>query len=240
ESAWRSPPHVRSTRASCGRSRLGGCRAYLSRPRRGVLRGRGEGLGLPERDGDAPFRGMDSAQGAELAFLRFAQRRLVRPPLARVIAPSEKRQHGKRNRDERDHCRNCRENIEKLAVQRDKYVTLSSGQHRVPCAALSTCASCSFDCRSQPSSKAASDGSNRPSSKTTQGNMSSIRFMSDAMCKARLLSLSLAGACAAAPQPVSVVRTSHVNNSSDSIPTDVGIAPRPRHWQSRPIRFGTC
>jgi hypothetical protein len=58
---------------------------------------------LLERDGGAPFRGMDSAQRAELAFLRFAQRRLVRPPRARVIAPSEKRQHGKRNRDERNH-----------------------------------------------------------------------------------------------------------------------------------------
>src|SRR5215831_13610939 len=77
--------------------------AFLSRPRRGVLRGRGEGLGLLERDDGAPFRGMDSAQRAQLAFLRFAQRRLVRPPLARVPAPSEKRQHGKRNRDERDH-----------------------------------------------------------------------------------------------------------------------------------------
>ena len=56
-----------------------------------------------ERDGGAPFRGMDSAQRAELAFLRFAQRRLVRPPRARVIAPSEKRQHGKRDRNERNH-----------------------------------------------------------------------------------------------------------------------------------------
>jgi hypothetical protein len=96
-----------SSRASRGRLAAvigllgGGFRACLSRPRRGVLRGRG--LGLLERDGGAPFRGMDSAQRAELAFLRFAQRRLVRPPLARVIAPSEKRQHGKRNRDERDH-----------------------------------------------------------------------------------------------------------------------------------------
>src|SRR5262245_34124397 len=132
--------------ARCNRDRV---RAAESRSRGRLaavlgLLGGGFGFGLLERDGGAPFRGMDSAQGAELAFLRFAQRRLVRPPLARVIAPSEKRQHGKRNRDERDHCRNCRENIEKLAVQRDKYVTLSSGQHRVPCAALSTCASCSF------------------------------------------------------------------------------------------------
>src|SRR5262249_21594099 len=46
---------------------------------------------------------MDSAQRAQLAFLSFAQRRLVRPPLAHVMAPSEKRQHGKRNRDDRDH-----------------------------------------------------------------------------------------------------------------------------------------
>src|SRR5262245_47475215 len=68
----------------------------------GVLAG-GFGFGLLERDGGAPFRGMYSAQRAELAFLRFAQRRLVRPPLARVIAPSENRQHGKRNRHERDH-----------------------------------------------------------------------------------------------------------------------------------------
>jgi hypothetical protein len=46
---------------------------------------------------------MDSAQRPELAFLRFAQRRLVGPPRARVIAPSEERQHGKRNRNERNH-----------------------------------------------------------------------------------------------------------------------------------------
>jgi hypothetical protein len=85
---------------------------------------------LLERDGGAPFRGMDSAQRAELAFLRFAQRRLVRPPLARVIAPSEKRQHGKRNRDERDHVQSY--HTVGTAVQTPKkYVTLSSGQHRV-------------------------------------------------------------------------------------------------------------
>jgi hypothetical protein len=46
----------------------------------------------------------------------------------------------------------------------------------------------------QPSSQAASDGSDSPSSKTTQGNMSLIRFMSDAMSKASFLNLSLAGA----------------------------------------------
>src|SRR5262249_5183993 len=80
-----------------------GLPAYLSRPRHGVLRGRGEGLGLLERDGGAPFRGMDPGQRAELEFLRFPQRRPGRPPRARVIAPSEKRQHGKRNRDERNH-----------------------------------------------------------------------------------------------------------------------------------------
>jgi hypothetical protein len=40
---------------------------------------------------------------------------------------------------------------------------------------------CATHCRTQPRSQAASDGSDRPSSKTIQGNMSSIRFMSDAM-----------------------------------------------------------
>ena len=95
------------TRVSCAgfAACLGiGFRAYPSRlARRGVLRGRGGGLGLLERDGSAPFRGVDSAQRAELAFLRFAQCGLVRPPRARVIAPSEKRQHGKGDRDERNH-----------------------------------------------------------------------------------------------------------------------------------------
>jgi hypothetical protein len=41
--------------------------------------------------------------------------------------------------------------------------------------------------RSQPRSKAASDGSDRPSSKTTQGNIPSIRFVPDAMRKEPLL-----------------------------------------------------
>jgi hypothetical protein len=54
------------------------------------------------------------------------------------------------------------------------------------------------NCRSQPSSQAASDGSDRPISKTTHGNMPSIRFMSDAMRKARSSTLSLAGSCSAA------------------------------------------
>ena len=44
-------------RASCGRSRLLGGRICL---------------GLLERDDGAPFRGMNSAQRAELAFRRFA------------------------------------------------------------------------------------------------------------------------------------------------------------------------
>src|SRR5262249_9968886 len=52
----------------------------------------------------APFRGLDSAERPELAFLRFAQRRLIGPPRARVISPSEERQDGKRDRnDERNH-----------------------------------------------------------------------------------------------------------------------------------------
>jgi len=34
--------------------------------------GGGFGFGLLERDGGAPFRGMNSAQRAELAFRRFA------------------------------------------------------------------------------------------------------------------------------------------------------------------------
>jgi len=80
-------------------------RASLFRPARpGVLRGRGGGLGLLEGDCGAPFRGMDSAERPELTFLRFAQRRLVGSPRARVISPSEERQDGKRDRnDERNH-----------------------------------------------------------------------------------------------------------------------------------------
>src|SRR6516162_1837199 len=78
-----------------------GFRAYSSRlARRKLLRGRC--LGLLEGDCSAPFRGMDSAQRPELSFLSFTQRRLVRPPRACVIAPSEKRQNGKRNRNERN------------------------------------------------------------------------------------------------------------------------------------------
>jgi hypothetical protein len=46
---------------------------------------------------------MDSAQRPELSFLSFTQRRLVRPPRACLIPPSEKRQNGKRNRNERNH-----------------------------------------------------------------------------------------------------------------------------------------
>jgi len=47
---------------------------------------------------------MDSAERPELSFLRFAQRRLVRPPRARIISPSDERQDGKRDRnDERNH-----------------------------------------------------------------------------------------------------------------------------------------
>jgi hypothetical protein len=71
--------------------------------------------------------------------------------------------------------------------------------------------------RSQPSSQAASDGSDRPSSKTTQGNMPSIRFMSDAMRKARSSTLSLAGSCSAAHSTSIILRTQYR--------IDVGIAP---------------
>jgi hypothetical protein len=57
-----------------------------------------------EGDCGSPFRGMDSAQRPELSFLRFAQRRLIRPPRAGVISPSDQRQDGKRNRKgERNH-----------------------------------------------------------------------------------------------------------------------------------------
>jgi len=45
-----------------------GLPAYLSRPRHGVLRGRGEGLGLLERDGGAPFRGMDPGSARNWSF----------------------------------------------------------------------------------------------------------------------------------------------------------------------------
>ena len=67
-------------------------------------RGRGGCLGVLEGDCGSPFRGMDSAQRPELSFLRFAQRRLIRPPRAGVISPSDQRQDGKRNRKgERNH-----------------------------------------------------------------------------------------------------------------------------------------
>jgi hypothetical protein len=59
-----------------------------------VLRGRNGCLGLLEGDCGSPFRGMDSAESSELSFLRFAQRRLIRPPRASLISPSDKRHDG--------------------------------------------------------------------------------------------------------------------------------------------------
>jgi len=41
-------------------------------------------------DYGSPSQGMDSAEGPELPFLRCAQRRLVRPPRASLISPSDK------------------------------------------------------------------------------------------------------------------------------------------------------
>jgi hypothetical protein len=64
-----------------------------------VLRGRNGCLGLLEGDCGSPFRGMDSAESSELSFLRFAQRRLIRPPRASLISPSDKRHDGKHNRN---------------------------------------------------------------------------------------------------------------------------------------------
>ena len=60
---------------------------------------------LAECDCGSPLRRMDSSESAELPFLRFVRRRLICPPRARIISPSEKCQHGKRDRDgEGNHC----------------------------------------------------------------------------------------------------------------------------------------
>jgi len=54
---------------------------------------------LLEGDYGSPFRGMDFAESSELSVIRFAQRRLIRPPRASIISPSDKRQDSKRNRN---------------------------------------------------------------------------------------------------------------------------------------------
>src|SRR5262245_37372126 len=64
-----------------------------------VLRFCDAGLRLVEGDPRAPLRGMNSPQGPELPLLRSAQRGLIGPPRAGVIAPSEQRQHSERNRN---------------------------------------------------------------------------------------------------------------------------------------------
>src|SRR5262249_54492610 len=79
-------------RSGCPTSRFRRARFVL-------LRGPDAGLGAVDGDPRPPFRGMNAPQRPELPFLRSAQRRLVGAPRARVVAPSEQRQHGKRDRN---------------------------------------------------------------------------------------------------------------------------------------------